>query len=113
MPISFSLRDNTVVWNLQTLVQHTLGYFPRTSSVWTLRSPTTSSPEYIRKVVYVSDSNLAAELVVEQVGLEFDSEKGKEMPRLEAEKEEFDARYKVSRVQMEQLEKAYKNTLLQ
>ncbi|MES9863531.1 MAG: hypothetical protein ABW157_13570 [Candidatus Thiodiazotropha sp. LLP2] len=70
----------------------------------------TSPPDYIRKLVSVPDRKLAAEFASEQASLEFDAEDGKDIPRLEAEKEELDERYMASRQQMEQLEHKRKNT---
>lgn len=74
------------------------------------RPAATSPPDYIRKLATVPDRKLAAELVSEQAGLEFDAGDGKDIPHLEADKEELDARYMASRKQLEQIESKRKHT---
>lgn len=73
-------------------------------------SPVASPPDYIRKMVYLPDRKLAAALVTEQAGLEFDTDSGKDIPCLEAEKAALDARYRVLRDELEALEHERKHT---
>lgn len=73
-------------------------------------SPVASPPGFIRKAVYLPDRKLAAALVTEQAGLEFDTDSGKDIPCLEAEKTALDARYRVSRDELEALEHKRKHT---
>lgn len=69
-----------------------------------------SSSEFVRKMLFFPDAKIAAELVAEQTGIEFDIGDGKDMPRLEMEKAALDVEYGISEDVKTSLESTRKNT---